>query len=104
MGHCGTGKTSIFNKICGTKHQAGWAEASLTRGIARHETSFGDNSFTVIDAPGDNSSVERRKHAILLKHSLTMEPVNAIFVIVEWHTRTSTMLDWYEETVSPLKE
>lgn len=41
MGHCGTGKTTIFNKLCGTKHKAGWALESLTRGLAKHDTAFG---------------------------------------------------------------
>lgn len=42
MGHCGTGKTFIFNKICGTEHKSGISLNSLTRGLAKHGTSFGD--------------------------------------------------------------
>lgn len=55
MGHCGVGKTTIFNKICGTKRLAAFAENSLTRGLASHDASYGKNPFTVIDTPGDNS-------------------------------------------------
>ena len=84
MGHCGAGKTTIYNKLCGTKHLAGEAKESLTRCLAKHDTSCGDYSFTVIDTPGDDPCVEKRKHALLLKHSITMEPVNAVFVLVEF--------------------
>ena len=88
MGHCGTGKTTVYNKLCGTKHEAWKARSSLTRCLAKHNTSYGDYSFTVIDTPGDNAKIEKRKHALLLKHSITMEPVNAIFVLIEWNCRT----------------
>jgi GTP-binding protein EngB required for normal cell division len=42
MGHCGTGKTSIYNKICGTKRLAKVSKDSLTRGLAIHDTSYGN--------------------------------------------------------------
>ena len=84
MGHCGVGKTTIFNKICGTKRLAKVSRDSLTRGLALHDASFGDFAFKIIDTPGDNSKKEARKHALLLKHSLTFLPINAIFVIVKY--------------------
>jgi predicted GTPase len=57
MGHCGVGKTTIFNKVCGTKRLARVARNSLTRGLALYDASYGDFPFTVIDTPGDNSKI-----------------------------------------------
>jgi len=57
MGHCGVGKTTIFNKVCGTKRLAKYSEDSLTRGLAISDASYGDFPFTVIDTPGDDPNV-----------------------------------------------
>ena len=84
LGHCGVGKTTIFNKICKTNRKAKVSKESLTRGLAISDVAYGDSPFTIIDTPGDNSKIEARKHALLLKHSLTCMPVNAVFVIVKY--------------------
>jgi len=38
----------------------------------------------MIDTPGTNSKNECMKHALLLRHALTVYPLNAIFVIIEF--------------------
>lgn len=30
MGEVGSGKTTLFNKVCNTRYEAGWSENSLT--------------------------------------------------------------------------
>jgi len=49
--------------------------------------------FTIIDTPGDDSRKEARKHALLLKHSLTIMPVNAIFVVVKYNDRIEKIIE-----------
>ena len=55
MGEVGSGKTTLFNKICNTNHLAGWSESSLTRGLYIHDSAHSDYAFTCIDTPGTNS-------------------------------------------------
>jgi GTPase SAR1 family protein len=33
MGHCGSGKTSLFNKLCNKSYATGYTGESLTRDI-----------------------------------------------------------------------
>ena len=93
MGHCGVGKTTILNKICGTKRLAKVSKDSLTRGLALYDNSYGNNSFTIVDTPGDDSRKDVRKHALLIKHSLTFIPLNAIFIIVKYQDRVDSMIE-----------
>jgi Fe2+ transport system protein B len=40
MGHCETGKTQLFNNLCGTKYQMGFSKGTLTRNIACEDVKF----------------------------------------------------------------
>ena len=66
MGEVGSGKTTMFNKVCGTQFEAGWSLNSLTRGLFIHDSAHSYFPFTLIDTPGTNSTEEPMKHAILL--------------------------------------
>ena len=57
IGNTGVGKTSIYNKICGTSHAAGYNSCSLTRELRSKEAVVGKNAFSLIDTPGFNSKV-----------------------------------------------
>jgi len=59
--------------------------------------------MSIIDTPGTGSSTDVFKHAVLIKAGLTALPVNRIFVTVEYHGRTTTMVRDYEEIIQPLK-
>ena len=71
MGEVGSGKTTLFNKICNTHFEASWSENSLTRGLFMYDSAHSDYPFTCIDTPGTNSIDEKMKHAILLKEAFT---------------------------------
>ncbi len=71
IGEVGCGKTTIFNKICGTKHKADIAFDSSTKGLALHPASFGKYPFELIDSPGLGSIEDKLTHAVLLRHCLT---------------------------------
>ena len=55
MGEVGSGKTTLFNKVCDTQFEAGWSESSLTRGLFIHDSANSFYPFTLIDTPGTNS-------------------------------------------------
>jgi hypothetical protein len=42
------------------------------------------------------------KHGILLKEALTHEPLNAIFVMIEYHDREEAMLEYYDNITAPI--
>jgi hypothetical protein len=102
MNRGGCGKTTIFNKLCGTKHEAGWSKCTQTKRLAKHDTICGDQSFTVIDTPRLNTREDTRKYALILRHSLTCMPINAIFVVVEYNPRGHRILDNFEKIARPL--
>jgi predicted GTPase len=102
MGEVGSGKSTLFNKICNTSFKAGWSESSLTRGFYIHDSAWSDYPFTCIDTPGVNSKEESFKHAYLLKEAFNFQPINAIFVIIPNHDRIDRMLDNYDYTVAPI--
>lgn len=87
MGEVGSGKTTLFNKVCDTHFEAGWSENSLTRGLFIHDSANSFYPFTLIDSPGTNSTVEPEKHAILLREAFTCQPINAFFVLIPNHNR-----------------
>jgi predicted GTPase len=102
MGEVGSGKTTIFNKVCNTAHAAGWSLDSLTRGLSIHDSAHSFYPFTLVDTPGTNSNAEQIKHAILLKEAFTCQPINAIFAVIPNHNRPSLMLETFDETVRPI--
>ena len=92
IGEVGSGKTTIFNKVCGTKHLADISFDSQTRGLALHHASFGEFPFHLIDTPGLGSIDDKLTHAVFLKHSLTYQKINAVFAIVQFEPRISKMI------------
>ena len=52
MGRVGSGKTTIFSKLCSTYHNTEYASDNETKRLAMHDASFGDHPFSVIDTPG----------------------------------------------------
>lgn len=103
MGKTGCGKTTLYNKLCDTANKASWAKASLTRQLFRSRVSHGDNSFIITDTPGTNASQEIAKHAILLKHALTCDPVNAILVVIPYGSRViEDIYSDFKQTTKPL--
>ena len=102
MGEVGSGKTTIFNKVCETNRPSGWSLDSLTRGLSIHNSAHIHYPFTAIDTPGTNSKDEQFKHAILLKEAFTCQPINAIFAVIPNHNRPSQMLETFDETVRPI--
>lgn len=58
MGDVGSGKTTLFNKVCGTNREARWCPNSLTRSISMHNSVNSFDPFVLIDTPGTNSPID----------------------------------------------
>jgi small GTP-binding protein len=102
MGRAGTGKTTLANALCGTKHEAGEGRGSVTRNLFRNDVSCGNNTFSLIDTPGTDSSTETCKHAILLREGLTATKINTIFIIIKYDSRFDKMIENYFEVEQPV--
>ena len=102
MGRTGSGKSTLVNMLCGTKHQCGAGSGSITRNLFRNDVNCGENSFSLIDTPGTNSQSETYKHAYLLKQGLTATPINTIFILTKYESRFDTMLEYYYESEQPV--
>jgi predicted GTPase len=56
MGHCGSGKTSLFNGLCNKSFKTGHSEGSITREIGFEDVASIPNSgFRMYDTPGIDS-------------------------------------------------
>lgn len=102
MGKTGTGKTTLVNKLCGTVHDCGAGSGSITRNLYQNSVSCGENSFSLIDTPGTDSTTETYKHAYLLKQGLTTIPINTIFIVVKYDSRFDKMLEYYYDVEQPV--
>ncbi len=102
LGQTGTGKTTLLNKICGTKYEAGWSETSKTRHLFKNPNNVGKGAFELLDTPGTDSSQETYKHAVLLKHALTTSEVNTVFVIVKYENRHNKIVANFINVQAPV--
>ena len=62
--------------------------------------SFGDGAFTILDTPGFGAKDDPLKQGFLLQHALTCQPLNAIFIVIPFHSRVEeNMPDRYDESI-----
>ena len=102
MGKTGSGKTSLYNKVCGTNFVSGSGKGSVTRSLFRHEVIFCKNSFILMDSPGTDSQQDTIKHAFLLREGLTSTQINTIFLILEFDSRFERLLKSYIDVIQPV--
>ncbi|CAF3155956.1 unnamed protein product, partial [Rotaria sp. Silwood2] len=102
MGRTGTGKTTLTNALCGTKHAAGEGAGSITRNLYRNDVNCGEYTFSLIDTPGTDSSTETYKHAFLLREALTATKINTIFIVIKYDSRFDKMIENYFEVEQPV--
>lgn len=102
MGRTGAGKTTLTNGLCGTQHAAGEGRGSVTRNLFRNDVCYGNNTFSLIDTPGTDSSTETFKHAVLLREALTATKINTIFIVIKYDGRFDKMIENYFEVEQPI--
>lgn len=91
-GFCGSGKTTLYNKLCNTKRVAKAGFESVTRDLCLDSIAYGQNPMDLIDSPGNNSTVEAYKHAYLLHACLTSKLINTIFIVMKYENRFADFL------------
>lgn len=90
----GTGKTTIFNKICDENRDTANNDFSATRTYARYKTFYQGKELVIFDGPGCKSKKDTYNHSYVMRHGLTHEPLNGIFIFVEYNARIgSNMAD-----------
>ena len=55
MGKTGVGKTTLFNKICNTRRDAGAGVSSVTKDICLSPVGCGRYPFEIVDTPGNDA-------------------------------------------------
>ena len=102
----GIGKTTIFNKVCDTSHSTDLSSYSVTRIYAKPKVFYHGKELVLVifDSPGCKSKRESYNHSYAMRHGLTHEPPNGIFIFVEYNTRIgSNMADNFWEVAKMLK-
>ena len=102
MGRIGDGKTTVKNMLCGTNHEAGVAENSMTRKLFINTVSCGDDAFDIIDTPGTESNKDRLGHAYVLWNGLIARPLNTIFILMKYESRYDLLVRKYEDSIKPI--
>jgi GTPase Era involved in 16S rRNA processing len=89
MGHCGSGKSYLFNNLCGSNYATGYHKGSMTREIAfEHVCYTKKNLFTLYDTPGTNAEANTLVNATILRASLTALPLNLVLLNAALQNRT----------------
>ncbi len=100
----GAGKTTIFNKVCDTSRSTTLSCYSVTRTYAKHKVFYFGKELIVFDGPGCKSKSQTYNHSYVMRHGLTHESLNCIFIFVEYNTRVgSIMADDFWEVAKILK-
>ena len=102
MGKAGSGKSTLFNKLCCTNFSSGSGQTGLTQNNFLKTSACGENSFTIIDTPGTDSSKETYKHAVQLRGALTAKPLNTIFLTLKYDSRFENLAKSYWAEISPV--
>ncbi|CAJ1343880.1 unnamed protein product [Effrenium voratum] len=98
IGKVGVGKTTIFNKVCDANRDADITDDSCTRQFVSKKVFYDGMSMVLYDGPGCNSKEDAYAHSFVLRHGLTCEPLNGVFVTVEYNPRIRNNMggDFYE--------
>lgn len=105
MGKVGSGKTTLYNKVCDKSERAETDVQSVTRNLHRHSVTWGDCAFTMIDTPGTGTLREVYEHSYVICNGLTLQPLNTIFIVVGYSNRVQDMMvQDYMEQLTHIKE
>lgn len=80
LGKVGHGKTTMMNKICGSRYPAGMGARSLTE----HVQVANIQGLAVIDTPGFYSSTDVTGHVAAQKVALEGLPLSGVYLVVKY--------------------
>lgn len=105
LGVVGSGKTTLYNKVCDKSEKADNDVESATRHLHIHTVTWGNRSFTLIDTPGTETTKLVYEHSYVIKGGLTIQPLNTIFVLCPYEPRCrDTMIQNFYGQVQMIKE
>ena len=84
FGEVGSGKTSLINKLCGTKFKVMEGGYSCTRDI---QFGYSKTNDIIIDCPGLNAAEEISRHLKIQKFILSVIPVKIICFVIKLNDR-----------------
>jgi GTP-binding protein EngB required for normal cell division len=81
LGKVGHGKTTLINKICGSRYPAAMTARSLTQHI---QYAMMAPNVAVIDTPGFYSSTDVAGHVAALRVAMENRPLSGIYLVVKY--------------------
>ena len=91
LGDVGTGKSTVVEKLTGSKGRSSDANQSYTRSSEAFWVP--DGSLIVSDTPGSNSMTDKLQHNIWIAGALNYRPVSRIFIVVKAEARMDSVVD-----------
>ncbi|CAD8099941.1 unnamed protein product [Paramecium sonneborni] len=83
IGMIGSGRTTLFNKICKSQEKVKAGGSSSTRQSILGKSAYG-HEFFVIDTPGLGSDQDKINHAIGILNAVQDQPLNKIILAVKF--------------------
>ncbi|KAM3137902.1 hypothetical protein pb186bvf_009983 [Paramecium bursaria] len=97
-----SGKTTLYNKICGLQNKTKSGGQSVTKSVYLSESCFG-NGFKIMDTPGLGVTKNKYKNAILQLSSFEYKPLNQIILTVR-RDRIDIMITFIKMCIAPLEQ
>jgi GTPase SAR1 family protein len=98
LGQIGSGKTTLYNRITGSKDETGGE--SVTLNVFLGESAFGKVPFKVLATPGFGASVKKIDHVAGIMAAFTEGPVNRIILVVKLE-RIESMVNALKRIIAP---
>jgi hypothetical protein len=104
FGETGSGKTTLFNLLTGSKEECGDSIGSITRSIVDRDVLCVNGNFNLVDAPGTDSKEDAFRHALILKDSLNGVKYNRIIVVLRYDNKLERVVDHFQKVCRPIKK
>ena len=104
LGPSGVGKTTLFNSVMDTDEAEGVQEFQITEKLVKTTKSIDGQLFALWDGPGIGCSKDQWESSSFLRHGLSYEPLNAVFIVVQYDSRLKNIVTNFMETLQTLKK
>ena len=102
IGHVGTGKSTIIEKLTNERNRSGDGHKSVTRSSEPFWTF--DGSMVICDTPGTNPEADKFQHNVNVAAALNYRPISRLLIVVKADTRMANPLDRIREFATDLLE
>ncbi|CAD8176756.1 unnamed protein product [Paramecium pentaurelia] len=83
IGMTGSGRTTLFNKICNAQENVGEGMRSITKQSILGKSAY-CNEFYIIDTPGLGTQQKKINHAVGIWNAMQEKPLNKIIIILKF--------------------